>query len=61
MTPAEERALLELLAACSTVFSDDENPFQNPTTQAMALRRIEKPTRKAIAVFSSAKVIGRGK
>lgn len=59
LNEAEERALLELLAACTTVFEED--PFTSPNAANMSLRRIQKPTLKAIAVFSSAPTIGAGR
>lgn len=58
MTPEEQQALLELFAACTTVF--DEEPFGSEVAMAMSLRRIQKPTQKAKAIFASAPVIGRG-
>ena len=57
-TPEEVRALLELLAVCSTVYDEG---FPTPgKPQEMALRRIQRATLKAETTFAQAPVYGRG-
>lgn len=58
MSEQEQVALLELFAACSTVF--DEEPYTSEKAMAMSLRRIQRPTQRARDVFLSAPIIGRG-
>lgn len=59
LNQAEERALLELLAVCTTVFEED--PFVSPNALSMSLRRIQKSTMRAVGIFSSAPTYGAGR